>query len=182
MSISSSDSFTFAKTQGFQNHYLKIICDARKEEDVRKAYDRVEVLLQSNKSLKLWALINHTGVRIEGCADWLSMEAYHKTFDLNFFAIVNLTKVFLQQLKRCKNSRIINICSMAGIYGSANLNAYSASKHALEGFAKCLRLELIPWNVHVINGLWIDDSYAAHQTVSICIVNYSLWESYMRII
>ncbi len=141
----------YAKTNGFNDHCVVLRCDVTKEEDVKKVYEKVEGLLKSNDSLKFWALVNNAGIAISGFADWLSTEAYHKTFDVNFFAIVNLTKVFLQQLKRFKNSRIINISSLAGISGSPNFSAYSASKHALEGFAKCLRLELMPWNIYVAN-------------------------------
>jgi short-subunit dehydrogenase len=41
--------------------------------------------------------------------------------------------------------------SMAGLLGSANLGAYFASKHAVEGMAKCLREEMKPWSIHVSN-------------------------------
>ena len=41
--------------------------------------------------------------------------------------------------------------SLAGIGGSPALGAYCASKHAVEGMAKCARQELSHWDIHVSN-------------------------------
>lgn len=40
------------------------------------------------------------------------------------------------------HNRIVNLSSMAGLLSSANMGAYFASKHAVEGMAKCLREEM----------------------------------------
>ncbi len=57
----------------------------------------------------------------------------------------------LPLLKRTRNSRIINISSVAGKSGLPLFGAYAASKHAVEGFANCLRQELRPWGIHIAN-------------------------------
>jgi NAD(P)-dependent dehydrogenase (short-subunit alcohol dehydrogenase family) len=68
-----------------------------------------------------------------------------QTMDVNFFGHVAMTKKCLPLLITKRNSRVINICSVAG----SSMSAYSASKYALESFSDCLRREMIPWNLRV---------------------------------
>lgn len=41
--------------------------------------------------------------------------------------------------------------SLAGILPTPGVGPYCASKHAIEGFTKCVREELRPWSIHVSN-------------------------------
>ena len=140
----------FAENSTCQNFFAEK-CDVTKESDVQNVYEHIVSILDSHSNLKVWSLINNAGITSSGYADWLSMESYRRTMEVNFFATVLVTKSLLPLLKKTKHSRIINLGSIAGICGGPFLSAYGASKHALEGFAKSLRLELIPWNIHVTN-------------------------------
>ena len=71
--------------------------------------------------------------------------------DVNFFGHVMVTKAMLPLLKVSPESRVVNMSSLAGLTCSANLSAYGASKHAIEGFMKSVRHELSPWNIYVSN-------------------------------
>lgn len=71
--------------------------------------------------------------------------------EVNFFGVVTVTKAFLPLLKKTKNSRIVNLSSVAGFSSSPMMGAYAASKHAVEGMMKSVREELKPWNIHVVN-------------------------------
>lgn len=104
----------------------------------------------------LWAVVNNAGIAVVGCIDWMSMDIISKMMNVNYLGMVSITKAFLPLLKQTKYSRIINISSMAGIVTSPRMAAYSASKHAVEGFSNVLRLELLPWNIFVCN---INPSY-----------------------
>ena len=46
--------------------------------------------------------------------------------------------------------RIINVSSVAGLYGYPGLSVYCASKHALEGFSRAMRQEMAKFGVSVI--------------------------------
>jgi NAD(P)-dependent dehydrogenase (short-subunit alcohol dehydrogenase family) len=104
---------------------LVIKADVTKEEDVKHAAQKVEETLNGDKKLKLWAVVNNAGIAPTGFLDWMSMDAYRNSMGVNFFGVVTVTKCFLQLLKKCKYSRIINVSSMAGQYGFPHGTAYA---------------------------------------------------------
>ena len=53
-------------------------------------------------------------------------------------------------MRQKKSGRIINISSMGGKIYTPMGSWYHASKHALEGWSDCLRLELRPFNIDVV--------------------------------
>lgn len=125
-------------------------CDVTKEKDVSDLQRVVEKLVISKKA-KVWAIINNAGIAPSGFVDWAPMDNIHKVMDVNYFGLVLVTKACLQFLKQTKHSRIINVGSMAGLAGFPGGGGYCSSKHAVEGFAKCLYQELAPWNIYVAN-------------------------------
>lgn len=104
---------------------LVLRCDVTKESDIERAYNEVEKIFQKDATLKLWTVINNAGIAPGVLLDWFSMDSFRKCLEVNFFAVVKVTKTFLPLLKKCKDSRIINLSSCAGFMGSQNLTAYS---------------------------------------------------------
>lgn len=51
-------------------------------------------------------------------------------------------------MKACRG-KIINISSISGRIGFPAIGPYVASKFAVEGFSESLRLEMLPYGVHV---------------------------------
>ena len=97
----------------------------------------------------LYAIVNNAGVAIPGNVDWLKPQAYEDSMTLNFHAPVELTYELLPFLKK-KKGRVINVTSVDGFITLPTNAAYNASKHALESFSDCLRIEMIPWGVKVV--------------------------------
>lgn len=129
---------------------LTIQCDITKEKDVEELTAATTKYIES-KGLRLWGLVNNAGIAVGRCLDWMTMDLYRKVMDVNFFGHVHVTKCFLPLLKHSKNSRIVNLSSMAGLNGMGGLSAYCASKFAMEAFMKSLRDEMRAWNIHVSN-------------------------------
>lgn len=127
-----------------------VLCDITKEADVKHLTAETEKLCKA-KTYTMWALINNAGIAKGGPLDWIGLDTYYKVMEVNFFGHVRVTKAFLPLLKQQKDSRIVNLSSVAGFYCSANLSAYGASKHAMEGFMKSVREELKPWSIYVSN-------------------------------
>jgi NAD(P)-dependent dehydrogenase (short-subunit alcohol dehydrogenase family) len=101
------------------------------------------------KTKTLHALVNNAGISTSGFIDWMTMDSIRRIMEVNFFAHVTMTKTFLPLLIAKQDSRVINICSVAGFITAPMKGAYSASKYALESFSDCLRREMAPWALHV---------------------------------
>ncbi len=101
------------------------------------------------KSPVIDVLINNAGIDINGSAEETSSALARKQFETNFWGAVNMTKAILPLMRQQRNGRIITIGSLGGLIGMPFSSYYAASKHALEGFFKSLRLELKPFNVKV---------------------------------
>jgi NAD(P)-dependent dehydrogenase (short-subunit alcohol dehydrogenase family) len=96
-------------------------------------------------------LINSAGILITGSFLDQTDEEMRQVFETNYFGIVNLTKAFTPGMIEQKSGRIINIASLAGLIGHPFNAAYAASKHALVGFTKSIRVELAPFGINVIS-------------------------------
>jgi NAD(P)-dependent dehydrogenase (short-subunit alcohol dehydrogenase family) len=94
-------------------------------------------------------LVNNAGVAIGGFSEELSLEDYRRQFETNFFGVIAMTNAVLPIMRAKKQGRIINMSSISGRIGFPGLSAYSASKHALEGYSESLRLEVRPFGIDV---------------------------------
>lgn len=129
---------------------LALVCDVTNEKDIQQLALQTEQYLATH-DCKLWGLVNNAGIGNGGLVDVLPMETMRKVMEVNFFGVVSVTKAMLPMLKQSKDSRIVNISSIAGFLSAPCMSAYDASKHAVEGFAKALRVEMKAWNIHVSN-------------------------------
>jgi NAD(P)-dependent dehydrogenase (short-subunit alcohol dehydrogenase family) len=118
--------------------------DITKQEDIDAAFELVK-----EKTNTLHALVNNAGIGVSGYIDCTSMEVMRKVMDVNYFGHVAMTKKFLPLLIAKRDSRVINICSLAGFVTFPSVSAYCASKYALESFSDCLRREMYPWGLRV---------------------------------
>lgn len=118
--------------------------DVTRKQDIESALKLVK-----QKTTSLHALVNNAGVITSGHIDWITVESIRQLMEINFFGHVAMTKAFLPLLITKRNSRVINVCSVAGFLAGPTTSAYSASKYALESFSDCLRREMAPWNLHV---------------------------------
>ncbi|GGE32360.1 SDR family NAD(P)-dependent oxidoreductase [Streptococcus himalayensis] len=93
--------------------------------------------------------INNAGYGLFEDFDKISSQDIEEMFRVNTFALMNLSRLFGQQMKEVRKGQIINIVSMAGLIASAKSSLYSATKFAAIGFSNALRLELRPYQVFV---------------------------------
>lgn len=87
-------------------------------------------------------LVNNAGVAVGGTFEQVSEEDFDWCLEVNFRAVVRLTRAFLPYLKQSDSARIINISSLFGLIAPPGQTSYCASKFAVRGFSESLRREL----------------------------------------
>ena len=98
---------------------------------------------------KIDVLINNAGYGIFDEFDKISDQDIHQMFEVNTFALMNLSRLVGTLMKETRKGHIINIVSMAGLIATSKSSLYSATKFAASGFSNALRLELMPYGVYV---------------------------------
>lgn len=184
----------FEMSRQLAQHGLTVIVAARKLEAAEAAVAQLKeeglkaeaIVLDINDSAqiqsavqeikerfgKLDVLINNAGVMLDG--EWaisnassVSIDTIRKTFDTNFFALVEVTQALLPLILSSQSGRIVNMASIEGsltlhadsssyIYDSKPF-AYDASKAAVNSFTVHLAHELrdTPVKVNSAHPGWV---------------------------
>ena len=79
----------------------------------------------------------------------LDFKDMERVFNVNFWGMVNVTKVFLPYLLKRLEAHIVNTSSMGGFLPVPGQTAYGASKAAVKLFSEGLHSELLATNVRV---------------------------------
>jgi len=86
-------------------------------------------------------LINNGGISQRSLVEETSLDVDRKLMEVNFFGTVALTKAVLPYMLKQGGGQIAVVTSIVGKFGFPLRSAYSASKHALQGFFDTLRAE-----------------------------------------
>ncbi|BCU78059.1 oxidoreductase [Luteolibacter sp. LG18] len=95
-------------------------------------------------------LVNNAGFGLYGAVEDVSLEDARRQFEVNLFGLARLTQLLLPAMRARGTGRIINITSMGGKVYTPLGAWYHATKHALEGWSDCLRLELAAKGIQVV--------------------------------
>lgn len=98
---------------------------------------------------KLDVLINNAGYFLSGLAEETTIEQGRAQFETNFWGTIKLTNELLPHFRKQRSGKIITLGSIMGLLNFPTSAYYGASKHALEGYFKSLRFELIEFNIQV---------------------------------
>jgi NAD(P)-dependent dehydrogenase (short-subunit alcohol dehydrogenase family) len=98
---------------------------------------------------KPYALLNAAGVLHLSPGECIATSDVFKVMDVNFLGMHRMTKRALPYMRKKSTGHIINFSSINGLFASPYQGAYSAAKHAIEGFSEALYMELSPHNIHV---------------------------------
>ena len=134
------------------NNFHPLIFDVTNKEEIISEYEKVKNSLKKGECIK--GLINNAGIALGGPVSLIDTEVFRKQFDVNFFGLIDVTKIFLPLLgiKKGfeKKGKIINISSVSGKRAYPFVAPYSSSKFALEAFSDSLRRELLMYGIDVI--------------------------------
>ena len=95
-------------------------------------------------------LINNAGFGLYGPVEEIPLDDARYQFEVNLFGLAHLTQLVLPHMRAQRSGRIVNVSSVGGRVYSPMGAWYHATKHALEGWSDCLRLETAPFNIQVV--------------------------------
>lgn len=90
---------------------------------------------------KIYALINNAGMTTYGKTSAEHIGMYQRIIDLNVRAVMHLSLLFLEYFQVQGEGAILNVTSEAAFTPTPYQNVYAASKHAIQSFTDCLRVE-----------------------------------------
>jgi len=90
----------------------------------------------------IYALINNAGITNDALLMRMSEEQFDRVINVNLKSVFNMSKHAAAYMLKAREGRIINISSVAGIYGNAGQTNYASSKAGIIGFTKSLAKEL----------------------------------------
>jgi NAD(P)-dependent dehydrogenase (short-subunit alcohol dehydrogenase family) len=119
--------------------------DITSEQEVKAVVETIE---KNHKGVDI--LVNNAGYAIYGAVEDTSIDDARRQFEVNLFGLAHLTQLVLPYMRAQKNGKIINLSSMGGKMYTPLGAWYHATKHALEGWSDCLRLELKQFGINVV--------------------------------
>lgn len=113
---------------------LAVSADLTKSSDINHLLDKVTIEFES-----IDILVNNAGtIGQNGNFEDTPLEEWRSVFELNLFAVVELTQKVVPLMQKQGWGRIINVSSENGTQPYPDMIHYSASKGALDNFSKAL--------------------------------------------
>jgi len=102
------------------------------------------------ESGRIDVLVNNAGYATYGSVEDTTIDDARRQFEVNLFGLAALTREVLPFMRKQGSGKIVNISSMGGKIYTPLGAWYHATKHAVEGWSDCLRLEVGRFGIDVI--------------------------------
>ena len=96
------------------------------------------------------ALVQCAGMLVLGSCEETDTEEFRRVMDTNYLGMVRMNRAVLPMMRERGGGKIVLFSSINGLLGIPFQSAYTASKHAIEGYAECLALEGKPFGIQVM--------------------------------
>ena len=122
------------------------VLDVSSDEDI----DRLAAGLEEN-DIKIDILINSAGIWRDNTGNFWETDpkSWIRRWRINVYGLMYLTRAILPGMIERRYGRIVNVASVAGIYGISGMTDYSATKGAVIAFTKSLAKETTGYGVTV---------------------------------
>jgi NAD(P)-dependent dehydrogenase (short-subunit alcohol dehydrogenase family) len=118
--------------------------DVKIEDDIRKTVEETKA-----RYGKLDIAVNNAGVETVGPITEVDRADYENLFDINVWGVLASMKYEIPIMIENGGGSIVNLSSIAGHIGFANMAVYISSKHAVEGLTKVASLEYAAQGIRV---------------------------------
>jgi NAD(P)-dependent dehydrogenase (short-subunit alcohol dehydrogenase family) len=102
---------------------------------------------------RLDVLVNNAGVVSFGSLEDTPLELLRKVFETNFFGPQEMMRLALPIMRGQGGGRIINVTAIGAIFNTPLLDAYCASKHAMDSISATTDIDARPFGVRVVSVL-----------------------------
>lgn len=134
------------ETEKYTKNVIVFKCDVSDEkkvyamvEEAEKVFGKIDILINNAALWRCWASFTD-----------IPTDEWRKFIDVNIMGVVYCTKAVLPKMIENGYGKIINVSSVAGVYGNANMVHYSATKGALIAMTKALAKEVAD------KGVWVN--------------------------
>lgn len=134
--------------KAYNAEVMSFVCDVSDEKAVNEA-----VQAATEKMGGIDILVNSAAIwRVKSLFWETSIETWKKLLDVNVMGVVYCTNAVLPKMMEKGYGRIVNVASVAGVYGNAKMSVYSATKGALISMTKALAKEVAKMGI-VVNAV-----------------------------
>ena len=131
--------------EAYTKDVIALKCDISQESEVYEAVKKAEDTLGN-----IDILVNNAAIwRYLDSFTNVSTDEWRKYMDINVMGTVYCTKAVLSKMIENRYGKIVNVASVAGVYGIANMVHYSATKGAVIAMTRALAKEVIDKGVYV---------------------------------
>lgn len=95
-------------------------------------------------------LVNNAGRGWFGSIEGMDESAVRAMFELNFFAVLSVTRAVLPGMRARGDGWVVNVSSVAGLVAAPGFGYYSATKFAVEAVTETLRDEVAAQGISVL--------------------------------
>lgn len=88
-------------------------------------------------------IYNNAGIAFIGDVEDTQFKDFERVMDIDYWGVVNGTKLFLPHLIASGDGHVINVSSVFGLLSVPSQAAYNAAKFAVRGFTEALRQEML---------------------------------------
>ncbi len=127
--------------------FVPVVCDVRDQDSVDAAFDTI-----AKESDRLDVLVNNAGLGRFGPVnpdsdDAVGLDEWDLQMETNLRGVFLCTRRALVPMKAQNEAsgfggHVVNVASVAGLVGNANLSAYNTTKFGLRGFSEALMKEV----------------------------------------
>ena len=122
-----------------------ISCDVTDFDAVRRAFQEIH-----DAAGPIDVLVNNAGISAYGPAEETPLSVARKVMNVDYFGAVHCILAALPVMRARNTGMIVNIASVAGLYGIPYLSAYGAAKAALATYCQALRAELADTGIDMV--------------------------------
>jgi 3-oxoacyl-[acyl-carrier protein] reductase len=124
---------------------MAVSCDVADREAIAKLVNSVEEVLDG----ELEVVVNNAGITRDKPLVMMETEMWQEVIDTNLGSVFNVCRSAVFGFIKKRSGCIVNVSSVAGVYGNPTQTNYSAAKAGINGFSKALAKEVGPYGIRV---------------------------------